>query len=284
LGAGLLVGTFAGRARWLILPALLTSVAAVGAAAMTFAGASVNHRSGSRSEFIGAGSVVLPRYSSGLGDFNLELFDYPSDASTSIDVGVGKLTVDVPEDARVQIDARVGLGSIDAFGATRSGYRRVLSLDDNKSGAHLIKLKLSVGVGSIEVRRGPFFGGTPKLPYVPTTLLTLTPAAPDIAVSKYFGDGTVLFEDGSIDFGDGRRIEANGSYQIPIVQQLSDGSVQLDNGAIVRADGTVVTPGGFVIPHQVQTVSTAPTTVLPQPTAVVTTTSVPTTVTSGVQP
>jgi phage shock protein PspC (stress-responsive transcriptional regulator) len=284
LGAGLLVGTFAGRARWLILPALLTSVAAVGAAAMTFAGASVNHRSGSRSEFIGAGSVVLPRYSSGLGDFNLELFDYPSDASTSIDVGVGKLTVDVPDDARVQIDARVGLGSIDAFGATRSGYRRVLSLDDNKSGAHLIKLKLSVGVGSIEVRRGPFFGGTPKLPYVPTTLLTLTPAAPDIAVSKYFGDGTVLFEDGSIDFGDGRRIEANGSYQIPIVQQLSDGSVQLDNGAIVRADGTVVTPGGFVIPHQVQTVSTAPTTVLPQPTAVVTTTSVPTTVTSGVQP
>ncbi|HVE18703.1 MAG TPA: PspC domain-containing protein, partial [Ilumatobacteraceae bacterium] len=91
LGAGLLVGTFAGRARWLILPALLTSVAAVGAAAMNFAGTSVNHRSGSRSEFIGAGSLVLPRYSTGLGDFNLELFDYPSDLSTTIDVGVGKL-------------------------------------------------------------------------------------------------------------------------------------------------------------------------------------------------
>ena len=103
-------------------------------------------------------------------------------------------------------------------------------------------------------------------------------------MSKYFGDGTVLFEDGSIDFGDGRRIEANGSYQIPIVGQLPDGSVQLDNGAIVRADGTVVSPGGFVIPHQAQGVSTAPTTVSPQPTPVVTTTSVPTSVTSGVQP
>ena len=275
LGAGLLVGTFAGRARWLIFPALLTSVAAVAAAALSFAGASIDHRSGGRTEFIGAGSVVLPRYSTGLGDFDLELFDYPSDLSTAVDVGAGKLTVEVPEDARVQIDARVGLGSIDAFGSSRSGYRRSLSLDDNKTGARLIKLKLSVGVGSIEVRRGAFFGGPPGLPFVPTTIFTpITPAiTPDIPVSKYFGDGTVLFEDGSIDFGDGRRIEANGSYQIPIVQQLSDGSVQLDNGAIVRADGTVVTPGGFVIPHRVQGVSTAPST-----------TVVPITVTSGVQP
>jgi hypothetical protein len=139
-------------------------------------------------------------------------------------------------------------------------------------------------VGSIEVRRGPFFGGPPGF-VVPTTIFTqLAPAAPDIAAAKYFGDGTVLFKDGSIDFGDGRRIEADGSYQIPIVEQLPDGSVQLDNGAMVRTDGTVVTPGGFVIPHQVQGVSTAPTTVIPQTAPVVTTTSVSTTVTSGVQP
>jgi hypothetical protein len=284
LGAGLLVGTFAGRARWLILPALLTSVAAVGAAAMNFAGTSVSHRSGSRSEFIGAGNLVPARYSTGLGDFNLELFDYPNDLSTTIDVGVGKLTVDVPENARVQIDARVGVGTIDAFGSSRSGYRRSLNLDDNKSGAHVIKLALRVGVGSIEVRRGPFFGGPPGF-VVPTTIFTpLAPAAPDIPAAKYFGDGTVLFKDGSIDFGDGRRIEADGSYQIPIVQQLPDGSVQLDNGAIVRTDGTVVTPGGFVIPHQVQVLSTAPTTVAPQPASLVTTTSVPPTVSTGVQP
>ena len=282
LGAGLLVGTFAGRARWLIVPAVATSVAAVGAAALSFAGASIDHRSGSRTEFIGAESVVLPRYSAGLGDFDLVLSDYPSDLSTAVDVGVGKLTVEVPEDARVQIDARVGVGSIDAFGSSRSGYRRLLSLDDNKNGAHVMKLKLSVGVGSIEVRRGPFFGGPPRLVVVPTVVSPITPAiTPDIPVSKYFGDGTVLFEDGSIDFGDGRRIEANGSYQIPIVEQRSDGSVQLDNGAVVRADGTVVSPGGFVIPR---VVSVAPTTtVFSQPPGV-TTTTVPTTVSSGVQP
>src|SRR4029079_15100200 len=136
--------------------------------------------------------------------------------------------------------------------------------------------------GSIEVRRGPFFGGPPGVVVGPTELPQITPAAPDIAAAKYFGDGTVLFKDGSIDFGDGRRIEADGSYQVPIVQQLPDGSVQLDNGAIVKADGTVVTPGRCGIPHQVATVSTVPTTALPQPTAVVTTTSIPT-VATGVQ-
>ena len=286
LGAGLLVGTFAGRARWLIVPALATTVAAVAASALSFAGASLDHRSGSRTEFIGIGSPVAPSYSTGLGDFDLVLSDYHGDVATAVDVGFGKLLVEVPEDARVQIDARVGVGSIDAFGSSRSGYRRSLSLDDNQSGAHVIKLKLRVGVGSIEVRGGPFFGLPPGLEVVPATLGSIAPAVtPDIPVSKIFNDGTVLFEDGSIDFGDGRRIEANGSYQIAIVAQQADGSVQLDNGAVIHADGTVVTPGGFVIPRQVQGVSTAPsTTVLPQPTSVVTTTSVPTTVTSGVQP
>jgi phage shock protein PspC (stress-responsive transcriptional regulator) len=284
LGAGLLVGTFAGRARWLIVPALLTSVAALAAAALTFAGASVGHRSGDRTEFIGATSLVSPHYSTGVGDFNLVLSDYPYDLATTVDVGVGNLTVDVPEDARVQIDARVGVGSIEALGSTRSGYRRLLSLDDNKSGEHLIKLTLRVGVGRVEVRRGLFFAGPPNLGVVvtPTVLTEITPAnTPDIPVSKYFGDGTVLFEDGSIDFGDGRRIEADGSYQITIVEQRSDGSVQLDNGAIVRADGTVVSPGGFVIPRDV---SVAPTTTLFVQLPSVTTTTVPTTVTSGVQP
>jgi hypothetical protein len=189
----------------------------------------------------------------------------------------------VPEDAHVQIDARIGVGSIDAFGSTRSGYRRLLSLDDNKSGAHLIKLTLRVGVGDIEVHRGPFFFG-PRPGLVDPKLVTpITPAVtPDVPVSKYFGDGTVLFEDGSIDFGDGRRIEANGSYQIPIVEQFPDGSVQLDNGAVVRADGTVVTPGGFVIPP---VASVSPTTTLfVQLPSVTNTTTVPTTITSGVQP
>lgn len=247
LGLGMVVGTFAGRARWLIVPAVATTVAAVTASALSFAGVGLDHRSGDRTEFVGAGSTVAARYRTGIGSFELDLTNYTDAASTAIEVGVGDLTVLVPEDAHVQIDARVGVGSIEALGSTSSGYRRTLRLDDNTDGNKLIKLKLRVGVGDLEVRRGSFFDGVPSDGVVPTTVLSTI--LPEVIAKQFFGDGTVLFVDGSIDFGDGRRIEADGSYQIPIVEQRADGSVQLDNGAIIRIDGVVVTPGGFTIPR-----------------------------------
>lgn len=278
LGAGLLVGSVAGRARWLVVPALGTAAAAVVAAALSFAGVGLDHRSGDRNEFIQAGETVAPLYRTGIGSFELDFSNDAGDASTEIDVGVGDLTVVVPDDARVQIDARIGLGDIDAFGSTRSGYRRVLSLDNNTDGERMIKLKLRVGVGSIDVRRGSFFFDGPRPVTVPS-LLPYIPAPPDIPALQYFGDGTVLFEDGSIDFGDGRRIEANGTYQIPIVEQREDGSVVLENSAIIRADGVVVSPGGFIIDRSEAT---------PTITAEVTTTSeaatTTTTATTEVQP
>ncbi len=250
LGAGLLVGTFAGRARWLIGPALVTGGAAVMASALSFAGVGIADRSGSRTVFIDAGSSVAAQYETGVGNFDLILTEYPSDVATAVDVGVGNLTVLVPENAHVQIDARVGIGSIDAIGSTRSGYRRSLSLDSQPDSAHLITLKLRVGVGDIEVRRGSFLEAVPTIT-APTFL-------PELPIRRSFGDGTVLFQDGSIDFGDGWRIEVDGSFQIPIIEQRDDGSVQLDNGAVISADGTVVSPGGFVIPRLDADVPTSP--------------------------
>ena len=241
LGAGMLVGTFAGRARWLIVPAIATTVAAVTASALSFAGVGLDHRSGDRIEFVGAGNTLAARYRTGVGSFELDLTSYPADASTEVDVGTGDLVVDVPATARVQIDARVGIGSIEAFGAASNGYRRTLKIDTNTGDSQLIKLKLRVGVGHIEVRFGPSVNSIPPIT-APTFL-------PDAIAKQFFGDGTVLFVDGSIDFGDGRRIEADGSYQIPIVEQRADGSVQLDNGAVIRIDGVVITPGGFTIPR-----------------------------------
>ncbi|MEY2582025.1 MAG: hypothetical protein QOE09_1874 [Ilumatobacteraceae bacterium] len=272
IGAGLLVGTFAGRARWLILPALATAIAAVTASALSFADVGLAARGGSRTEFIGAGSSAAAQYRTSVGSFELVLTDYPGDVTTEIDVGVGDLTVVVPDNARVKVDARVGIGSIDVLGSTRSGYRRALNLDSKNDGARVIKLTLRTGVGNIEVRRGSFFNGLP-----PITAPSLIPVVPTI---KAFADGTLLFSDGSIDFGDGRRIEADGSYGITIVEQRSDGSVQLDNGAVIRVDGTVVTPGGFVIARPDRPPA-VPSTVLPTPTALPVTT---TAMTAGAQP
>lgn len=270
LGTGLVIGAFAGRARWLIVPAAATAFAAVAAAAISFAGVGLANRAGGRSEFLIPGSTVADHYSTGLGDFEMSLVQYPGDVSTSIEVGVGDLTVDVPDDARVEIDARVGLGRIDALGSSSSGYRRSVRFD-SRNGTQVVKLRLRVGVGSIEVRRDSFVGVRPPI--------TVPGIRPDVPTLRLFGDGTVLFSDGSIDFGDGRRIEADGTYQIPIVEQRTDGSVQLDNGAVIRADGVVVSPGGFVIQRPT---SAGPTSATPAP--VTPTTPTPTTGTTGAQP
>ena len=272
LGAGLVVGAFAGRARWLIFPAIATVIAAFTASALSFAGVGFGSPSGDRSEFIGAGSTVADSYHVGVGSFDLIIGDYPRDLSTEVEVGVGNLNVVVPEGARVQIDARIGLGAIDAFGSSRDGYRRALTLDDNTEGSPTIKLKLRVGVGDIQVRRGSFFDGPSiNLPIPPL------PSVPGVPALQLFGDGTALYEDGSISFGDGWRIEADGTYQIPIVVQNPDGSVQLENGAVVQADGIVVSPGGFVIHPP----NSATTSVPPVPERIPTS---PTTIVTEVQP
>ncbi|MGZ4790705.1 MAG: preprotein translocase subunit SecA, partial [Ilumatobacteraceae bacterium] len=229
-------------------------------------------------QYIVAGGTVASRYRNGIGDLELWLVDYPRDVSTSVEVGVGDLTVVVPDDARVQIDARVGIGTIDTLGSSVSGYRRTLTLD-TKQGGRLIKLRLRVGAGSIDVHRASSEGFPFPVP-VPTTTGAIT--APFSPVVQQFNDGTVVYADGSIDFGDGRRIEADGTYQIPIVEQHADGSVQLDNGATIRADGTVVSPGGFVIQRGARPPSVSP---VPTSAAVPATPQIPTsTTTSGVQP
>ena len=263
LGIGLLVGALAGRARWLIVPALATAAAAVGAAAINFAGVGLADRSGGRTETLIPGSTVADHYRTGLGDFVLSLVQYPDDVATSVDVGVGGLTVVVPDDARVQIDARIGLGRIDVLGSSSSGYRRTLSLD-TKTGARVITLHLHVGVGSIDVRRESFIDVLSPI--------TVPKFLPDIPPLRRFGDGTVLFDDGSIDFGDGFRIEADGTSNGAIIEQRADGSVQLDNGAVIRPDGVVVSPGGFVI--QRPPGAGTPTTLA----------AIPTTAMTGVQP
>ena len=256
LGAGMLVGTVAGRARWLIIPAMVTTAAAVMASALSFAGVGLTHGSG-HSQYVVPGGTVAGRYRTGIGDLQLWLVDYPNEVSTSVEVGIGHLTVVVPDDALVQIDARVGIGTIDALGSSVSGYRRTLSLD-TKQGNRLIKLSLRTGAGSIDVRRA----SSELFPF-PMTLPTVTVGPQPISSPlQLFKDGTVLFADGSIDFGDGRRIEADGTYQIPIIERRPDGSVQLDNGAIIRADGVVVSPGGFVI----QRVGPRPPSAAPVPT------------------
>ncbi|MCE9621691.1 MAG: PspC domain-containing protein [Actinomycetia bacterium] len=243
LGAGLVIGAFYGRARWLIVPAAFVATAAIAASAIAFAGAGVTLSSVDWGVYLSPGDRVEPLYETGRGSFNLFLNDYDSDLTTTIEVGVGDLTVYVPDSARVQVDARIGAGSITALDSTASGYRETLRTDSG-TGTQLIKLTLRVGIGEIEVVRASAAGIAPQKPSPPGVEDGVSSRG---AAMRSFDDGTVVFADGSIQFSDGQIIEANRATLIPISRQVEDGSLELANGAIIQADGTVITPGGFIV-------------------------------------
>jgi len=158
VGAGLLIGTWFGRARGLIglgillILALPLSMVADGlnlesAGSVTVRPQSVDAVPTGLQEY-GAGSVVYDLT-------ELELTDTDS-ITIDIDQGVGELRVIVPPEADVTVNADVGLGAVEAF-QTRSGgpgtSRQIIDRGDDGAGGGEITLNLDLGVGKVEVGR-----------------------------------------------------------------------------------------------------------------------------------
>ncbi len=159
VGAGLLLGAFVGRARWLIAPGLVLALAL---------GASVAARNAGLGDGLGertwtpAGDAS---YSLGAGEAVLDLSALPARGSFDVDaeLGVGRLLVLVPRDVRVTGEAEAGVGEL--LVVQGDGRRRVLDPDDDtdvrerfsfpgQAGGPTVELDLEVGMGQIEVRRG----------------------------------------------------------------------------------------------------------------------------------
>jgi hypothetical protein len=158
VGAGLLVGTWVGRARWLIPVGLVLALALGATAAARNAG--LDDGLGER--------TWTPRgdasYALGAGEAELDLSSLPGSGSYEVDaeVGLGRLLVLVPRDVRVTGEAEAGVGEVlQVFG---DGRRRVLNPDDDtdvrerfsfpgETGGPSVELDLEVGMGQIEVRR-----------------------------------------------------------------------------------------------------------------------------------
>jgi phage shock protein PspC (stress-responsive transcriptional regulator) len=158
VGAGLLIGTWFGRARGLIglgiLLALVLPLSVVAdgldlrsAGSVTVRPQSVEAVPKGLQEY-GAGSVAYDLT-------ELELTDTDS-ITLDIDQGVGELRIIVPPDADVTVNADVGLGSVEAFGSRSGGpgtSRQITDLGDDGAGGGEITLNLDLGVGEVEVRR-----------------------------------------------------------------------------------------------------------------------------------
>ena len=151
VGAGLLVGTWIGRARWLALVGLGLVLALIPAAATD---GRLDGGAGERTWVPTAGSA-LTVYRLGAGEATLDLRRLDPGDLDRLDarVGVGSLVVLVPEDLRVRATADVGLGEIITLDRDLPDGqdREVLGL--GPSSGPLLELDLEVGLGEIEVRR-----------------------------------------------------------------------------------------------------------------------------------
>ncbi len=123
LGAGILIGAWVGRARWLVLLALPLSLMVWGLSAVPESvrlGEAVDWAANGFGETqFGPQADGADELSWGFGSAALDVVDWnaetaPHDVSAS--VGVGELVITVPASWNVIVDASVGLGSIRAEG------------------------------------------------------------------------------------------------------------------------------------------------------------------------
>ncbi|WP_436773339.1 PspC domain-containing protein [Yinghuangia sp. YIM S09857] len=164
LAGGLLVGTFFGGGRWLIVPAFTVAalLSAVAAITVPFTGPSGERTiTPATADTVAASSPYRMKFGEmrlDLTELNLTGRDPADPVRVAATVGAGNMQVYLPEDVRVIIEADVDLGNIDLPNGSSSGYRpdrdAVLPPENGGPPRGTIALDLGVGVGNVEVFYG----------------------------------------------------------------------------------------------------------------------------------
>jgi len=159
IGIGLVVGAWWGRARLLILLALLITPVAVGAA---FVSVPLDGGLGTQSFRPQTIGELRADYRLAGGTLRLDLTAIdPGAAPVTItsSVGVGKLTVVVPDAARLTLDARVAGGDLSVFGNRQTGTGLADRVDRADGAGPTFVLHLEVGIGAVVVETAQQDGG-----------------------------------------------------------------------------------------------------------------------------
>lgn len=166
VGLGLLVGSVAGRARWLALLVAVLLPAALVTASIGDLGIDVRDGVASRTVVVTETSELEDSYQLGVGELILDLsqIDDPAaldDVRIEAGVGAGQLQVRLPESIGVRGQARVAAGELLILGVSQVGFDlgQPLSVGAPQGGP-IVELDLRAGVGSVEVWTWDSFDGT----------------------------------------------------------------------------------------------------------------------------
>ena len=166
IGVVLIAASFAGGARWLIVPGLLLA-GIVG----FFKAADVHLRGGWGDRDVAVASVadLHDRYDLSAGRLRLDLRQLQlaegEQRSVRARVGMGDLVIRVPQGVTVDADARSGAGEVELFGHQSDGLdvTRTTARDIGTGGGTL-HLDADVGLGRVVVVRDPApMAALPKL-------------------------------------------------------------------------------------------------------------------------
>ncbi|MEV0153598.1 PspC domain-containing protein [Micromonospora sp. NPDC050686] len=159
IGAGLLVGTWFGRARWLVALGLVTA-AALGFATVAESYDRVSGLDGNVTWAPPSYRDLAVRYENSFGDAVLDLravtFD-ERDTKVNVVVNFGNTTVVVPPDVDVTAVADVKAGEATVFGQRAAGFggrpRQWTDLGADGAGGGRLHLIINVNAGNLEVTR-----------------------------------------------------------------------------------------------------------------------------------
>jgi hypothetical protein len=160
-GLGLLVGTWWGRSRGLILLGVLLAVllSAAGAVQTTAQNAKALSSGGvgQRTWAPGEADDVQPSYELGVGQATLDLSETAFDDELEVRAatGMGKLTVVVPQDVDVTVDGTIHLGRMELLGVPTStiGTASQSVTDTVDQPQADLSLEVEMGMGKMVVQR-----------------------------------------------------------------------------------------------------------------------------------
>ena len=156
LGVTMLIGAFAGRARWLVLPAIVVVPFLLLASVVTVP---LEGGWGNLYERPLSSAAVHGSYQRVAGDIYLDLTELAGTQAApviSATTGFGSVNVTVPFDAHVIVTERAGAGVVHAGRATSdTGFEASLSttMEPRRGDGVTITLDLETGIGDVWVYR-----------------------------------------------------------------------------------------------------------------------------------